>query len=109
MERLRGLGLRASMIWAAIPGGRGRMEFKVLPTDDVNEITRPEAITRMSGGLLRPDNFELVRTAVYTFRSSLTQRWRNRRIFLAGDAAHQSPPLFGRGLCSGVRDAANLA
>ncbi len=64
--------------------------------------------------MLKPWNIDpakstIERAVVYTFHSALSTRWRRERLLLAGDAAHQMPPFLGQGMCSGLRDAANLA
>ncbi len=42
-------------------------------------------------------------------RSMLHHEWRHDRIFIAGDAAHQTPPFLGQGMNTGMRDVINLA
>jgi 3-(3-hydroxy-phenyl)propionate hydroxylase len=93
-----------------MPGNRHRWEFMLMPHDDAATITRPERIYE----LLKPWNIDpakstIERAVVYTFHSALSTQWRRGRLLLAGDAAHQMPPFLGQGMCSGLRDAANLA
>lgn len=96
-------------LWLRLPGTRVRMEFMLMPDDDPNEIVTPAAVERISRGVLPADKFTPDRQAIYTFRGRIAQQWRSGNIFLVGDAAHQAPPLFGQGLCAGLRDVANLA
>jgi len=55
------------------------------------------------------DRFEILRSLVYTFNALIAERWRDGRVFLAGDAAHMTPQFIGQGMNAGVRDAFNLA
>lgn len=90
------------------PGLRRRWEITVLPDEDSNRITAPEEVWQRLAPWLTPDEAEIERAAVYTFHSLIAERWRRGRLFIAGDAAHQTPPFMGQGMCAGMRDAANL-
>lgn len=88
--------------------GRHRWEFMMLPGEAPEAMLDDEKIQ----GLIAPwdcGDIEIERKAVYRFHGLVAETWRDRRVLLAGDSAHQTPPFAGQGLCSGLRDAANLA
>jgi 3-(3-hydroxy-phenyl)propionate hydroxylase len=88
--------------------GRHRWEFMLLPGETAEGLLDEAVVHR----LIAPWNcgpIEIERKAVYRFHGLAAERWRVGRVLLAGDAAHQMPPFAGQGMCSGLRDAANLA
>lgn len=90
-------------------GDRRRWEIMLMPGDDPATINRPENIWPLLARWITPDDATIERPAVYTFHSVVARGWRSGRLFIAGDAAHQTPPFMGQGMCAGIRDAANLA
>jgi 3-(3-hydroxy-phenyl)propionate hydroxylase len=88
--------------------GRHRWEFMLRPDERPEDMLKDDVIAE----LLKPWKVEgaasLERKAVYRFNARIAARWRNGRVLLVGDAAHQMPPFAGQGLCSGLRDASNL-
>ena len=90
-------------------GNRRRWEITVHPDEDAQAVMQPATIWALLSRWIAPDEAELERAAVYTFHSAIAQQWRNGRLLLAGDSAHQTPPFLGQGMCAGIRDVANLA
>jgi flavoprotein hydroxylase len=96
----------------AVSGGPGRRrwEFMRLPHEPLEELNdEARAWELLAPWDVHPGNARLERHAVYTFNARYARRWRSGRVLLAGDAAHLMPPFAGQGMCSGLRDAANLA
>jgi 3-(3-hydroxy-phenyl)propionate hydroxylase len=89
--------------------GRHRWEFMILPGETAEQVSDDAFIDRLLEPWRVKGAVRIERKAVYTFRARIAREWRKGRILLAGDAAHQTPPFAGQGMCSGLRDAANLA
>ena len=79
------------------------------PGEQPEEFGRHENVVQQISRFVDPSCVEIWRSAVYRFHALLAQRWRHGRVFLLGDACHQTPPFLGQGMCAGIRDAANLA
>jgi 3-(3-hydroxy-phenyl)propionate hydroxylase len=90
------------------PGSHHRWEFMLLPGETAEQMQRAEVVHSLLSPWVAPDEVQIIRSSVYRFHSLIAERWRDGNVFLAGDAAHQTPPFLGQGLCHGIRDAQNL-
>ena len=97
-----------SATYVFVGAGRRRWEFRLRPGDDLSTITEPDNVWRLLSKWITPDEAELERAVVYTFRSAVAMSWRQGRVMIAGDAAHLTPPFMGQGMCAGIRDVFNL-
>ncbi|WP_405637537.1 FAD-dependent monooxygenase [Streptomyces sp. NBC_01178] len=94
-----------------LPDGVWRLDWLLPPS---RELVTPEALISrvrdtLAGWCGETPAYELLDTGVHTLHHRLARRWRKRRAFLAGDAAHLLGALGTQGLDEGLRDAENLA
>ncbi|MEV1084458.1 bifunctional 3-(3-hydroxy-phenyl)propionate/3-hydroxycinnamic acid hydroxylase [Streptomyces sp. NPDC050211] len=91
---------------------RYRWEFQLLESETPADFRNIPTLRRLIGPWVRripDDQLDLLKCQEYTFHARVARQWRAGRVFLAGDAAHVTPPFIGQGMCAGLRDAQNLA
>ncbi|MFE2072233.1 FAD-dependent monooxygenase [Streptomyces misionensis] len=95
-----------------LPDGVWRLDWLLPPGKDL--VTPELLVTRVretlagwTDGSTPP--YDLLDTGVHTVHHRLARRWRDGRVFLAGDAAHLLGALGTQGLDEGLRDADNLS
>ncbi len=86
-----------------------RFEFKLHAHERDETLLVPEVIQNLLHSHGADPGSTIVRKVVYRFHARLATQWSKGRVFLAGDAAHLTPPFAGQGMNSGIRDAHNLA
>ncbi len=94
------------------PGVLGRMDLEdqwwVIANGVPAEIGHADPYALIRGLVGAEIEAEVLGTDPWTARMLLVDRYRNGRIFLAGDAAHLNPPWGGHGFNTGIGDAVNI-
>ncbi len=89
-------------------GGERRWEWMLMPGEEREHLLEDATIRALIAPYTDAQQVDIYRKRVYDFHALVADKWREGRVFLAGDAAHMTPPFAGQGLNSGLRDAANL-
>ncbi len=96
----------------ARPGLLGRMDLEdrwwLIANGVPAEVGQANPHTLIDGLVGTEIDAEVLGTDPWTARMLLVDRYRDRRVFLAGDAAHLNPPWGGHGFNTGIGDAVNL-
>nr|CAD19095.1 cytochrome P450 dependent monooxygenase [Stigmatella aurantiaca Sg a15] len=97
------------MVYIPLPDRYERWETRLMRGETPEHFSTEQSVRDILAPWMKSEPYEIVRHRVYIHHYRLAERYRDRRIFLLGDAAHLVPPFGAQGLSSGIRDAVNLA
>lgn len=95
--------------YVPLAGPYYEFQFMVMGDKTEREATDAVLVRQQLRDFVDLDTIDITRIAYYKFHALWAKKWRNGRVILAGDSAHQMPPFLGQGMCSGVRDAISLS
>ena len=108
---------RAIMYWVVNPDGPGMLApmdtgglwaFSILLDPGVSTLADDELIRVARAAIGRPARMEIVERDFWAAHRLVADRYRDRRVFLAGDACHLHPPYGGYGMNLGITDSVDL-
>ncbi|MBN3744360.1 MULTISPECIES: bifunctional 3-(3-hydroxy-phenyl)propionate/3-hydroxycinnamic acid hydroxylase [unclassified Burkholderia] len=93
-----------------VPGPHKTRRFEILihSHESADDVVTEAQVRKWLFPFRGSRKTDIVRKTVYTFHARVAEHWQVGRVYLAGDAAHLTPPYAGQGMNSGVRDAHNL-
>jgi 3-(3-hydroxy-phenyl)propionate hydroxylase len=89
--------------------GKRRWEWMLMPGEEREFLLEDENIYKIIAPYTDVNKVDIYRKRVYDFHAIMADKWQEGRVFIAGDAAHMTPPFAGQGLNSGFRDVSNLS
>ncbi|HEY3919730.1 MAG TPA: FAD-dependent monooxygenase [Stellaceae bacterium] len=91
--------------WGEIIGIDGEERWRLSVLRSLPGHDTPDYMRRLAG---RDFSYEVLSVMHWQRRERVASRYRDSRVFIAGDAAHQNSPTGGLGLHTGLQDAADI-